>query len=172
MKYKAPVDENGKEYFVPVVATNKEYLVGYIDGMNDSKEIYSEISEYMNYDINISSGFDVMLNSNKYNDILDIGVRESEMSKKELHDYFFNILNDVYTKINTSHKDNDVVHDEVLNVECSCGFGFYSWYNTRDLPDTTFKCSNCGKILIHYTDEFLYNYDEYDEGEKYDEQKN
>lgn len=52
------------------------------------------------------------------------------------------------------HPDNDIDNDDILNVDCPCGLGFYSFKEIENVPDKQFKCSVCGRVIIDYTDHF------------------
>ena len=168
MKYTPPVDVEGEPYYVPIVSKNKDTLVGYINGLNTSKDIVNDVMDAMDIDIDVCP-IDVILDSTRFNDILENNKRESEMTKEELDEYIESIIEGVTAKLQCETKENDI-YKHILRVECSCGFGYYSWDNIEDIPDENFICKNCGKILIHYTGAHGHEY-EFDGGNN-DRQKN
>jgi len=166
--YNPPVDENGNEYYVPIVAKNKDYLLGYIDGVDTAKDILSDISSYVN-DINIDlHDMDIVLDSTRFNDILENGMIESNMTGEELHKYFYDIVNTISEKYLNDTSENNILRDDVLHVECVCPTGYFSWKDYESIPDKTFRCPDCGRVLIHYTDENTYEYSFKEYGENYD----
>ena len=163
MKYIPPKDEHGTPYYVPIVAKNKDFLLGYLHGLETAQEVIEDVMGSIDVKVDLGP-VDVILDSTRFNDILENGKRESEMTENELKSYFFDIMEEITTKLTEQNSENDVFNDVVLKVECSCGFGFNSWEDLSDIPETNFLCQNCGKVLIHYTNVNEYEY-EYDEGE-------
>jgi len=162
MKYISPKDEHGNPYYVPIVAKNKDFLIGYLKGLETAKDIIEEVMESI--DIKVDLGpVEIVLDSTRFNDLLENGKRESEMTDDELKSYFYDIMEEISTKLTETNSENGVFDNTVLKVECSCGFEFKSWEDLEDVPETNFLCRNCGKILIHYTNVNEYEY-EYDEG--------
>jgi len=159
MNYIPPKDEYGNEYYVPVVCKNKDFLIGYIRGLDMAKEMIND--SLTSVDINIDLGpMDVILDSTRFNDILINGKHESDMTDEELKQYITDIVEEVTDKFDTDNIENNVYDDdEILNLECSCGLGFYSWQEYEKIPKESFKCDNCGKILIHYTGDYDYEYE-------------
>ena len=160
MHYNAPLDDEGKPYYVPVVAKNRDYLVGYINGMETSKSLLSEIFEQMGLDMDLDL-VEVILDSTRFNDVLETGQRESEMTDDELKEYIYSVVENVTTQIDSDNVENNVGYDQVLSVECTCGLGFYSWDSIVNIPHESVKCSNCGRYVIHYTgvDDYFYEFD-------------
>jgi len=167
MKYKPKIDEDGQPYYIPIVVKNKDYLIGYIKGIEDSKDIMNDLLSYMNINADVDN-MDVMLDSTRFNDILENGKRESEMSDEELRDYFYDLIDEISRKNTDDNIENNIDDDYIFHVECSCNLGYYAWKDYDSIPDENFKCVNCGKVLIHYTGNYCHNY-EYDyNGGKYD----
>ena len=165
MKYKPVKDVNGIPYYVPIVVKNKDYLIGYIRGLETGKDIMSDVLSYMNIDTDFGS-MDVVLDSSRFNDILENGKRESNMSDDELRDYFYELIEEITDKTNDDNSENNIVDDSVFHVECTCNIGYYAWNDYDTIPDETFKCVNCGKTLIHYTDNYCHSYEyDYDGGQ-------
>ena len=162
MYYTAPIDENGNPYYVPIVVKSRDYLLGYIAGLNTAKDIITDVLDTININVDLGS-MDVVLDSTRFNDILENGKHESDMSESELKEYFLDIMQDVSDKLTSTNSENDIFDDVVLKAECSCGLGFYYWKNIESIPHESFKCSNCGKVLIHYTeiDDYDYEYEGY-----------
>jgi len=174
MYYTSPII-NGKPYYVPIVAKNKDFIIGYINAISDIKELLFDTLESINTDLDFDFDLDIvniMLNSSRFNDILENGKHESEMSEVEFKKYIYDIIRDASNKMTSQHNiENNIKYNHILDVECSCGLGYYAWDTYDSIPDTTFKCTNCGKILIHYTGHSINEY-EFQEGEVNDKQKN
>ena len=169
MHYNAP-KENNVPYFVPIVAKNKEFLVGYLYGIKDGKSIIHDALKSINIDLDLGP-VDVILDSTRFNDMLANGKRESEMSHKELQKYIEDIVDDVTRKITDDNVENNIESENILEVECVCGIGYYAWRTYESLPEESFKCTNCGKVLIDYCGHYEYEY-EFQEGDTNDRQKN
>lgn len=169
MKYNAPKDESGNLYYVPVVAKNKDYLVGYINGIKAFKTTLSDALTSLNMDIDLGP-YDIVLDSGRFNDVLENGKRESEMSDDEFITYVTSLVNEISAKIDSGEVENNVTYDTVLAVECVCGLGYYSWDSTDDIPEERFVCSNCGKVVIDYTNKDDSEF-EFDGGRKHDTKK-
>lgn len=147
--YKSPVDENGKPYYVPVVVKNKDSLVGYIKGLDYGREVITDVMDSMGIAVTLPR-LDVMLDSNRYNDILKNGKHESEMSESDMKEYLLDLLEEISAKLD-SGSEQGVFDEDILHIECLCGLGIYSWNDYNLIPEKTFKCTECGKVLIHYT---------------------
>lgn len=163
MKYNPPKDSNGNPYYIPVVTKNRDYLLGYLFGIETVKDLMSDVMDAADLDIDLGP-IDVILDSTRYNNILEGGKRESDMSDSELKEYILNIVENVTARLNSESEENGIKSTDVLTLECSCGFGYYSWKTYSDIPTETYKCSNCGKVIIDYTDIDDYKF-EYDGGE-------
>jgi ferredoxin-like protein FixX len=166
MKYPAPIFEN-KPQFVPVVAKNVDELIGFLRGVNSYLEVVSETLESVGLDnlhIEVDDADFLDLSSQNFNDVLEDGRRESELSDRELKKYGEKIFADAINNLEGRVAD-DVKHDRVLAVSCQCNFGHYEWKSYKELPKDSFKCVECGRTLIHYTGHDHYDYD-YDEGKE------
>ena len=163
MVYNAPLDENKKPYFVPVVTKNKDVLIGHLSGVNTSKEIFSDILESLKIKMDMKS-MNAILDSTRFNDILQDGRRESEMTTDELKEYLLGVVGEMTEKIIHEDERHKVKTKNILELECSCDIGYYAWENYDDIPEVQFRCSNCGKVLIDYTGvydhEIEYDYNE------------
>ena len=78
LKYDPPKDKNQKPYWVPIVAKNKDYLIGFLDGVHIALDMLD--ASFI--------GLQIALGSDRLNDILPDGRRISNLSKTE----FKNIL--------------------------------------------------------------------------------
>lgn len=169
--YYNPPEENGNPYYVPIVAKNKDLLIGYLRGINDGKILITEALESVNIDIDFGP-VDVILDSTRFNDILEDGRRESELSRDELAKYINDTVEILTNKMLGDNSENNIKRENVLDVECSCGLGYYAWRTYDDIPEESFKCTNCGKVLIDYCGKYDHEYD-FQEGEtKNDRQEN
>ena len=165
MKYKAPVTEKGQLYWIPVVCRDKSFLVGYLEGTSFTEMMTMDVLESM--DITLELDKELCIDSSRFNDIMEDGRREHDLTVDEKQQMLVDMFKDRVEHLKDSHPDNKVNYSDVLNLECSCGYGFYSWENTTDIPDKQFNCVHCNRVLIdytgHYDDEF-----EFDEGENND----
>jgi len=159
MRYKAPKIDN-KAQWVPIVAKDKDWLVGYITGIQMIESLVFDTLKENGVEINLR-GIELCLDSSRFNDILENGKRESECTKSEIKKYYSDMVEEKMTMIKEHHPDNDVsVFDDCfLEVECICGLGVYTFKTAHDVPDKRFKCQCCGRTVIDYT---LHDDDEYD----------
>lgn len=169
MRYIPPVDETGKEYYVPVVSKNRDTLIGHLQGVYATRDMMVDVFKAIGIDMELDS-LEPMLDSTRFNDILSNGKHESEMSADDLKEFVFDLFEEITIKTEHKHEENDTSYSYVLNIECTCGLGFYSWETYNDIPTENFECCNCGKVLIHYTGDYDHEY-EYDDGGKDDTEK-
>jgi len=159
MKYTSPI-RNKKPYWVPIVVKNRDYLIGYLSGKKLIEMTITDIIKTLNINFNFKD-IDLFLDSSRFNDILMDGRREHELNAEERKKYFMKMFDEKMTSLNNYHVENTVNYKDVLSVECSCGYGFYSWSKYKDIPVKRFHCDNCGRVLIDYTDidDFEIEYD-------------
>lgn len=142
-RYHNPIDEKtGLPYFVPCVAKNKDALIYYVHGMGLC------INSVMNI-INIQDTIklDLNLTSLRFTDILPDGKRISELLPKD-----YEKMEAEATALKQEHPDNNVKRDtHFLSLTCQCG-NYYVFKQPHELPDDTFFCGLCDKVLIDYTD--------------------
>lgn len=163
MHYLSPLSE-GKHYFVPIVIKNKDMLLGIIAGIQASHELTSHIFKSLDFpieeivELNSYDSDNMMIASDRFNDILPDGRIESEMTKSERDAYLKDIIESAYDKMMC--EDNNVALDCALKTSCECGLGHYTWKTIKDIPSESFSCVECGRVLIDYTnhDEWEYNY--------------
>ncbi len=165
MRYTSPL-RNNKPYWIPIVCKNKDYLIGYLNGIDLIKYTLSDIFKQMkiNFDFN---NLDLFLDSSRFNDIMEDGRREHELNEKEKKDLFLELFE---SKLKSITKEKNTEYSDVLNIECICGFGYYGWKSYIDIPTEQFICSECGRVLIDYTGNDDYNY-EFDGGKNENQQK-
>lgn len=152
MRYKPPKIGNKPQY-VPIVVKNRDWLVGYVNGI---KMIESLIIDSLNdngVEIDLR-GLDLCLDSSRFNDVMENGKRESNCTEEELKEYYQQIIQSKIDIIEDEHPDNseDVFGGCFLEVECVCGLGIYTFDTSDDVPEESFKCQNCGRTIIDYTD--------------------
>jgi len=161
MRYKPP-KINKKPQFVPIVAKNKDWLVGYISGIKMIENLIVETLKDNGIEINLK-GIDLCLDSSRFNDIMENGKRESKCSEEEIREYYKEIIKNKIICLHESHPDNveEIFCGNFLEVECTCGFGVYFFKDVTDVPDEQFKCQNCGRVIIDYSghDDEDYDYD-------------
>ena len=171
MLYNAPRDKNGKAYWIPVVIKNKDYLMGYIKGVECVEGLLSDSLKSMGVDIDFNVA-DMFLDSSRFNDVLEDGRRESEISDDERKEFLINLVKEKLDRTASGHVENDIKYTDPLAVDCTCGLGFYSW-KWDEIPSETFKCEICNKILIDYTNhnDFEYQFDGGDEENRNDQKE-
>lgn len=146
--FKAPVDEKGKPYWVPIVVKNKEYLIGYL-------ECYRTMcaSHGLNPDDLI-----VALGSDRLNDILPDGSKIKNLTRIELK----RKVKDMMMKpVRDDHPENqdDLYMDNALAMGCkNCGM-FYLFKEHEEIPENDFACSCCSRELIIYTETYDDDFD-------------
>jgi len=151
MYYNPPKTE-GQEQWIPIVAKNKDWLVGYISGIQMIESIIHNSLEENKIEIDFR-GLDLCLDSSRFNDIMEDGKRESECTQNEIKKYYERIIGEKIDMIKEQHPDNgQVLQDYFLEVECSCGLGIFLFKTPKEVPDQQFRCSVCGKVVIDYTD--------------------
>lgn len=150
MKY-IPHTLNNKPYWVPIVVKNRDYLIGYLKGIKLIENILSDSLKVVGLNLNLDI-IDLFLDSSRFNDILEDGRRESELNENEKKAILIDIIKNKTHKLNNFHVENETEYDDLLNIDCKCGLGYYSWKEEFDIPIENFKCSICGKLLIEYTD--------------------
>lgn len=166
-KYVPPMYE-GKPQYVHVVAKNKDDLCGCIRGHRSMSKVISQVMGMFGLaELNVGTNeADFMeLSSSQFNNILDTGVRLADMSDSDIKEYTSNLYDTISDKIGAKLVDHDPTVDAVLTISCDCNFGHYSWKTFGELPEETFKCIECGRVLIHYTNENVSDY-EYDNGKE------
>jgi len=140
MVVELPRNEDGKQYWVPIIAKNKEQLIGFVSA-------YKTFSFF--YDTPISD-MELMLSSERFSDIMKDGVRMRELSRNELKERIKKVLDE---PDRGEHIENDesIYEDNLITVTCpQCGM-FYSFKNSTEVPEENFKCQMCNRVVIHYT---------------------
>ena len=148
--YRSPLNLKSKDYWVPVVAKNRDTLIGFIDGTYSASAI---------------TGFEVidwtmLLSSERFNDMTTEDKKLSEMTKKELTEYVKNIILDDVLKSNHYEFTEDILSDYYFSVACSCG-NFFGFKTYKEIPKSSMKCNICDRVIIHYTgkDDNYFTYD-------------
>ena len=160
MQYLSPLQEV-INYYVPNVIKNKEMLVEIIAEIQASHELTSHICNTLDFpigemiELNSYDSDNMMVASDRFNDILPDGRIESEMSESERKAYLEDIIKSAYDKMMC--EDNNVALDCALKTSCECGLGHYTWKTIKDIPSESFSCLECGNVLIDYT-----NHDEWE----------
>lgn len=165
MKYQAP-QINDKPYYVPIVVKNKDYLIGYIHAMTLFKSIIKKSLNQIGLDIDLDC-FDNCLDSTRFNDIMANDKRIVDFTDEEYIEYLKDMIERKKEKITSNHPDNKVDDVSLLRIDCTCGLGFYSFNKIEDIPDKSFRCNVCGRIILDYTNHYDTEY-EYDGGEDYE----
>lgn len=163
MIYTPPIVD-GKEVWVPVVAKSRDWLVGYINGMNFTQEVISALFEEMEIEFDFSAINGLGVDSTRFNDILPNDARMSKLSKKEFKEFVESMNSEMNNKLEMSDNpdDGDIeVDDRFLIIECPCNLGFYSFNTEKDIPHESLNCQICGRPLIQYTnvDDCEFEYD-------------
>lgn len=151
MRYRPPQIDN-KAHWVPIVAKDRDWLIGYISGIQMIETLVLETLKQNGIDIDLR-GIDLCLDSSRFNDILENDKRESECSKEEIKKYYKDMVEEKMSVIKEHHPDNnnEIFSNCFLEVECSCGFGIYTFKTPQDISDKPFICQVCGRTVIDYT---------------------
>ncbi len=160
MLYKAPKIDNIPQW-VPIVVKNKDFLIGYIRGKNLIEDLLTDVLEKNNIVVDFH-GIDLCLDSSRFNDILENGKRESELSKKELNQYISDMVKNKIDLIKHDHPENKNVFGEYfLRIDCVCELGTYIYKEEENIPSNNLVCELCGRTLIDYTghDDEEFDYD-------------
>jgi len=151
MFYKAP-KINGKPIWVPIVAKNRDFLIGYISGINLIQELLIESLHEQGIEIDLK-GIELCLDSTRFNDILENGKRESECTEQEIFNYYKELVQRKINMVKETHPDNGTVFSKCfLEVECECGLGVYSFDTPDSIPEKPLICQICGKTIIDYSE--------------------
>lgn len=132
-----------KNYYVPIVVKNRDYLIGWLD----SQYIINEILE-----LDFS-----LLDSMRYTDVLPDGQRRRHLTEEQILDVLKNYYESSNIKENPSENDN---HAEVpyLDVTCTCG-NYVKFNSSSDISKNSYVCEICGKHMIDYTGHDIGEYD-------------
>jgi len=168
MKYTSPL-KNSKPYWIPIVCKNKDYLVGYLNGVGLIEFTFTDVFKQLEIDFNFKN-LDLFLDSSRFNDVMEDGRREHEIDEDEKKQIFIDIFKNKLDSISNNHIENNTNYDDILRIECPCGFGYYAWKEFKDIPAEQFKCAECNRVLIDYTGNNDYNY-EFDGGKNENQQK-
>lgn len=153
MKYKSPINDQGQEYFVPIVTKSKEHLIGYLSAFMYLLDV-----------LEFPGIIDLNLDSSRFNDVVDDGRRLSTMTKAEIKKMMLSNItqygSEEMDKKQKSHPDNKqgILRKSLLEFDCGCG-GFYSFNKIDEIPTTDFSCGICGKLLIQYTGHYDVEYE-------------
>lgn len=169
MKYASPL-RNKRPYWIPIVCKNRDYLIGYLNGIDLVEFTLADIFKQLKIDFNFKD-LDLFLDSSRFNDALEDGRREHELGEEEKKNLFIKMFqNNLNNMSNNEYKENNTKYNDVLRIECVCGLGFYGWKEYDDIPAEQFTCSECGRVLIDYTGNDDYKY-EFDGGQNENQQK-
>lgn len=142
--YSNPVDVvSGKKYFVPCVAKNKDALIYYVIGVNHcATSILKQMPE------NAYLKTDLQLFSLRFNDVLPDGKKIHELTSKDYDE----MEKEVNEKLNDKHPDNNVKTEQhFFSISCpNCG-NSYVFNSPDEIPEETFFCGLCERVLIDYT---------------------
>ena len=168
MRYTSP-QLNEKPYWVPIVCKNRDYLIGYLNGVGMRDFTYTDMLKSINVNLDVDD-LDLFLDSSRFNDLMQNGKRERDLSKKEKQELFTVLFKAKMELLNRTHEENHIEYDDILSIECECGLGFYAWMDYEDIPHKNFECTECNRMLINYTDVNDYEY-EFDGGKDEDQQE-
>jgi ribosomal protein S27E len=152
--YKNPIDKKtGKPYYVPCVVKNRDTLIAYVWGIRTALQRFMELDEELG-----QVRIDTSIDSLRMNDVLPDGRRARDIPKIELQ----KMEDEVNARMNISHPDNVNVEplQAFFNLTCSnCG-NYYVFHEPEEIPSKNFKCGICGRVLIDYTKQDDWNWDE------------
>jgi len=161
-KYRAPLNAQGKPYWIPVVCKNKDFLIGYISGGSSAMEtLRKELQKSIPNNSHIK--VPLFLDSSRFNDYIgNTGIRVGDLSDNE-----YQVLltekrkRDEYKKKHY-HPENkpNVLVPKYFEVTCLCG-NYYSFNSAVEIPEESLKCGLCDNYIIHYigVDDELIVYD-------------
>lgn len=154
-RYNNPIDiKTGKGYFVPCVAKNKDTLIYFILGINYcAGNILNQMEE------GASIKTDLRRDSLRFNDILPDGKKIHELTKND----YAQMEKELREKEADYHPDNNIKHtDHFFSLTCSnCG-NSYVFKRPIEIPDKTFSCGLCDRVLIDYTGKDDWEYEFYE----------
>jgi hypothetical protein len=136
--FNAPLDDNKKPYWIPIVVKDKSYLLGFINAYH----FLSGMHGFPTTDIEIA------LSSDRFNDVLIDGTRIQHLSRKQLKDK----IRDMFFNEKIKHPENadDILDEYYLSLSCTnCGM-FYPFKTEDDVPDEDLKCNICDNTIISY----------------------
>jgi len=145
-----PPEFKGNPQWVPIVVKNKDFLVGYISGLNLIQDLMLDALENSDIDVDLR-GISLCLDSSRFNDVLENGKRESECSDEEIQKYYKDMVEEKINMVEEKHPDNTGFENCFLEVECPCGLGIYMFKTPDEVPEIPFKCQVCGRTVIDYT---------------------
>lgn len=142
-------DVYSRNQFVPLVAKNRDVLVGFLRGLSNF-----ELGDTM---------FDMVLtmSSARFTDILPGNIRRRNLTIEDQIQAIVDYRVGMFVRENEDEESEEVLEDDVfLKLHCECG-NYYEFKNESDIPKTIHKCDVCGRYLIDYTnkedDEFIYD---------------
>jgi hypothetical protein len=137
-----------KEYYVPVVVKNRDYLIGFLDAM-------AAIAPILDVDY-------TALDSMRFTDVLPDGQRRRNLTAQEIINSLdtTDSKNCVTEQVTTKQMEAEEI--PYLEVNCACG-NYLKFNHPMELPKVTRKCELCGNVLIDYTghdqDDYMYDGD-------------
>lgn len=162
--YKAPIDENGNELYVPIVVPNKTFLIGYVECKMNDQFLLSMISEELKQrGLFLDIGkLPLLMDSGRFNDVMPNDKRESRMTQEERKKMLKNMIDKQigYFDKNMNFGENNpiLINNNILDIDCPQCSMYYGWKNSKELPEEDFYCTLCGRKLIHYTNHFDWEY--------------
>ena len=168
MRYTSPL-RHSKPYWIPIVCKNRDYLIGYLNGIGLIEFTLTDIFKQMKIGFDFDD-LDLFLDSSRFNDVMEDGRRECELGEEEKKKLFIELFEHKIKAMSKEHIENSTKYNDVLRIECICGLGFYGWKSYDDIPAEQFTCTGCGRVLIDYTGNDDYNY-KFDGGKNENQQK-
>ena len=141
-KIQPPIDKNGKEYWIPVMIKNRDVLLGFLDA-------FSQFSSF--YEIPTASDVNVIISSDRYNDIMPDDIRVREVTKIVLKEKILEMIDIECGRAEHVENSIGVLDSNLLNLDCKSCNNFISFKEQKEIPEKSFNCPNCGRCLIHYT---------------------
>lgn len=135
-----------RDCYVPIVAKNKDYLVGFLDALF----VLSPI-------VQVDS---TLLDSMRYTDYLPNNQRRVDLEEDEIAEILSEHKKSLHVKENGIEKEVEELHNiteedvldyKYLEVHCTCG-NYYSFESAKNIPEHSMDCDLCGRRLIDYTD--------------------
>lgn len=149
IKYISPLTKDGKVQHIPCVIKNRDFLIGCIETFY---EISSSLVDLIDLeDEEVMKRISPKIDSSRFDGFINDGVHSSEVSDEEFENNESEKLEDILNAEN-EHSENKpgMFESDYFGVECSgCG-NYISFKTAKDIPEETFKCDICDRILIMY----------------------
>jgi len=137
-----PTNKDGNEYWIPIAVKNRDTLVGFL-------EAFKHFCAF--YDIPSSTDVNVIISSDRFNDIFPDDTRMRNHTREQLKEKILKMIDAEQERSENEENDDYILEDNILNLDCNdCGM-FYPFKTSLEIPEENCDCQICGRRLIHYT---------------------